>query len=265
MRDRKYRLGRVEERIQEMIRLDKIMIDTAGMVVGQINGLSVIDGGNFAFGQPSRITASTYMGRGGIINIERETQMSGNIHSKGVLTLAGYLGNKLAQKKPLGLTAQITFEQNYGGVDGDSASSAELYAILSSLSGVPLKQSLAVTGSVNQLGEIQPIGGVTEKVEGFFDICSAKELTGEQGVVIPTRNIDNLMLKDEVIDAVKTGQFKIFAVSTIEEGIELLTGVPAGCVNEDGEYPKESVFYLADRKLQSYYDLAKRITDNSSD
>jgi predicted ATP-dependent protease len=220
--------------------------------VGQINGLAVIQLGGFMFGHPTRITARTYIGRGGVINIERETDMSGNIHSKGILTLAGYLGGKFAQEKPLGLTAQVTFEQTYSGVDGDSASSTELYCILSSLSGVPLKQSIAVTGSVNQHGEVQPIGGVTEKVEGFFDICLAKGLTGEQGVLIPASNVDNLMLKDEVLDAVKGNRFHIYAVKTIEEGIELLSGVPAGEIGKNGKYPKDSIFYLADKKLQEF-------------
>jgi len=227
-------------------------IDTAGDVTGQVNGLSIIETAGYYFGRPSRITARTYVGRGGVINIEREASMSGNIHSKGVLILAGYLGGKFAQKKPLGLTAQITFEQLYNGVEGDSASSAELYAILSSLSGLPLKQNLAVTGSVNQFGEIQPIGGVTEKIEGFFNVCKAKGLTNNQGVVIPVLNIDNLMLKDEVLDAVKEGRFHIYAVKDIEEGIELLTGVPAGRPEEDGTYPEGSVFDLVDRKLQQY-------------
>jgi lon-related putative ATP-dependent protease len=252
IKERKYRSNQMEEKIQELILQEKILIDTEGAVVGQVNGLAVIQLGGYMFGHPSRITARTYIGRGGVINIERETDMSGNIHSKGILTLTGYLGGKLAQEKPMGLTAQVTFEQTYSGVDGDSASSTELYAILSSLSGVPLKQSIAVTGSVNQHGEIQPIGGVTEKVEGFFDICLAKGLTGEQGVLIPASNVDNLMLKDEVLDAVKEKRFHIYAVKTIEEGIELLSGIPAGEIGKDGKYPKDSIFYLADKKLQEF-------------
>lgn len=252
VRERLYRSNRLEEKIQELILQEKILIDTEGEAVGQVNGLSIIETGGYVFGRPSRITARTYMGRGGIINIERETKMSGSIHSKGVLTLAGYLGGKFAQEKPLSLTAQITFEQLYDGVEGDSASSAELYAILSSLAGLPLKQNLAVTGSVNQFGEIQPIGGVTEKIEGFFEICKAKGLTGEQGVIIPVQNVDNLMLKDEILDAVKEKRFHIYAVKDIKEGIELLTGVPAGEPGEDGSYPEGSVFYLVDRKLREY-------------
>ncbi|MDD4346744.1 MAG: AAA family ATPase [Desulfitobacteriaceae bacterium] len=252
IKERKYRSNKLEEKIQEQILQRKILIDIEGAIVGQVNGLVVLQLGGYIFGHPTRITARTYIGRGGVINIERETDLSGNIHSKGILTLSGYLGGKLAQEKPLGLTAQVTFEQTYSGVDGDSASSAELYAILSSLSGVPLKQSLAVTGSVNQHGEIQPIGGVTEKIEGFFDICAAKGLTGEQGVLIPAQNVDNLMLKDEVLDAVREKRFHIYAVKTIEEGLELLSGVPAGEIGKDGKYARDSIFYLADQKLREF-------------
>lgn len=262
--ERKYRANKLEEKIQEMIRQDKILISTTGSVVGQINGLSVLEIGGYMFGQPSRITAVTYMGRGGIINIERETKMSGNIHAKGVLTLAGFLGSRFAQDYPLGLTAQITFEQNYEGVEGDSASSTELYALLSSLSGVPLQQNLAVTGSVNQRGEIQPIGGVTEKVEGFFDVCRARGLTGDQGVMIPARNIDNLMLKEEVLAAVQAGQFHLYAVSTIEEGIELLSGVPAGVLGPDGKYPEGSIFGLAEQKLRRFHEQSTAREDPSN-
>lgn len=250
--ERKYRANRIEEKIQEQIIEKKMLISTEGMVVGQLNGLSVMETGGYAFGLPSRITARTYAGTGGVINIERETEMSGNIHSKGVLTLSGYLGGKFAQKKPLGMTAQITFEQSYGGVDGDSASSTELYAILSSLSGVPLKQSLAVTGSVNQRGEIQPIGGATEKIEGFFDICRSRGLSGEQGVIIPVQNIDNLMLKDEILTAVGEVKFHVYAVKSIEEGIEILSGVHAGTTDEDGKFEEGSVFHRAQKKLEEY-------------
>ena len=254
IRDKKYRNNRIEEKIQEMIRNGKVLIDTGGAVVGQVNALSVIGIGGYMFGQPSRITAVTYMGRGGIINIERETEMSGNIHSKGVLTMAGYLGGKFAQDVPLGLTAQITFEQNYGGVDGDSASCAELYAILSSISEIPIRQNLAVTGSVNQLGFVQPIGGATEKIEGFFDVCAATGLSGDQGVIIPIQNVDNLMLKEEIIEAVRDGKFHLYAVRRIEEGIELLTGIPAGEKDEKGDYPEGTVFSKVTRKLNSYYE-----------
>jgi len=228
IKNKKYRSNMIEEKMQQQIVQKKVFIDTEGAVAGQVNGLSVMSASGYSFGLPSRITARTYSGTEGIINIERETEMSGNIHSKGVLTLNGYLGGKFAQEKQLGLTAQVTFEQLYGGVEGDSASSAELYAILSSLSDVPIKQSFAVTGSVNQMGQIQPIGGVNEKIEGFFDICSLNGLTGDQGVIIPESNVTNLMLKDEVIDAVKEGKFHIYSVRKIEEGLELLTGITAG-------------------------------------
>ncbi|MDF9409978.1 MAG: Lon protease [Pelotomaculum sp. PtaB.Bin013] len=249
IKERRYRSSRIEEKFQELIINNSIMIDTQGCVVGQVNGLAVSEFGGYVFGRPVRITARTYLGRGGIINIEREAQMSGSIHSKGILILAGYLGGKFAQKKPLGITAQITFEQLYDGVEGDSASSAELYAILSSLSGLPLKQCLAVTGSVNQFGEIQPIGGATEKIEGFFDICKARGLSGEQGVIIPIQNLENLMLKEEILDAVNEGKFHIYAVKDIEEGIELLSGVAAGKMMEDGTYPKGSVMDLVEQKI----------------
>lgn len=253
IRERRYRANRLEEKIQEQILHGKILISTSGVAIGQVNGLSVIESGAYWFGQPSRITAVTFMGRSGVVNIERETEMSGQIHSKGVLTLAGFLGQRFAQDKPLSLTAQVTFEQNYEGVDGDSASSSELYAILSSLADLPLRQSLAVTGSVNQHGEIQPIGGATEKIEGFFDICKAKGLSGEQGVLIPAGNTDHLMLKDDVLDAVKAGQFHIYAVRTIEEGIELLSGMAAGSRNPDDRYPEDTVFGRVDKKLQAYH------------
>lgn len=259
IKERRYRSSRIEEKMQEFIINDTIMIDTAGGVVGQVNGLAVSGFGGYAFGRPVRITARTYLGRGGIINIEREAQMSGSIHAKGILILAGYLGGKFAQKRPLGLTAQITFEQLYDGVEGDSASSAELYALLSSLAGLPLKQSLAVTGSVNQFGEIQPIGGATEKIEGFFDICRARGLTGEQGVIIPAQNIVNLMLKEEILAAVREGSFHIYAVKTIEEGIELLSGVAAGQMGADGTYPEGSVMYLVEQKISEYHEALTRV------
>ncbi len=253
IRQRHFRRSRVEEKVQEMILTGKLLIDTAGERIGQVNGLSVVELGNFAFGQPTRITAVTFMGKDGVIAIERETEMSGSIHSKGVLTLSGYLGMQFAQDKPLSLTAQITFEQNYGGIEGDSASSAELYAILSSLADAPIRQSLAVTGSVNQYGEIQPIGGVTEKIEGFYDICVAKGLTGDQGVIIPQSNMDNLMLKDEVLDAVRAGRFHLYAVQTIEDGIEILTGLAAGQKDAAGTYPEGSIFARVNQKLQTFH------------
>jgi ATP-dependent Lon protease len=238
-----------EERLQEMIDRGTIMIDTEGEVVGQVNGLAVYSIGDYMFGKPSRITASTAMGRAGVINIEREADMSGNTHNKGVLILGGYLRKKFAQDKPLAMSASIAFEQSYSGVDGDSASSTEIYALLSSLSGVPIRQSIAVTGSVNQKGEVQAIGGVNQKIEGFFDCCRLKGLNGRQGVMIPQSNVKDLMLRKDVIAAVEEKRFRIYAVSTIDEGIEILTGKKAGSLQPDGKYPEGTINYLADRKL----------------
>lgn len=235
-----------------MIKEESLLIDTEGYEVGQINGLTVIKIGDYSFGKPARITASTYMGKEGIINIEREIEMSGSSHSKGVLILTGYLGEKFAQDIPLSLTANLCFEQLYGGVDGDSASSTEAYALLSSLSGVPINQSIAVTGSVNQKGYIQPIGGVNEKIEGFFQICKLRGFNGEQGVIIPKQNIRNLHLSDEIIEAVKDKKFHIYAITTIDEGIEILTGVPAGKRNKEGKFPAGSINYLAQEKLKKF-------------
>jgi lon-related putative ATP-dependent protease len=250
VRERVERVNLIEDKIQEMIEEGTILIDTEGAVVGQVNGLSVYDMGQFMFGKPARITARTAMGRAGVVNIEREADLSGPTHNKGVLILGGYLRGKYATKRPLSLTASLAFEQSYGGVDGDSASSTEVYAILSSLSGLPLRQDLAVTGSLNQKGEIQPIGGVNEKIEGFFDVCKAKGLTGTQGVLIPHQNVQNLMLRTEVVDAVKAGKFRIHPVRTIDEGIEILTGVEAGAAGEDGGFPEGTVHFLVDRELQ---------------
>jgi ATP-dependent Lon protease len=206
--------------------------------------------GQFMFGKPARITARTAMGRAGVINVEREADLSGPTHNKGVLILGGYLRGKYATKRPMSLTASLAFEQSYGGVDGDSASSTEVYAILSSLSGLPLRQDLAVTGSLNQKGEVQPIGGVNEKIEGFFDVCRAKGLTGTQGVLIPRQNAQNLMLRAEVVDAVKAGKFHVYTVRDIDEGIEILTGVEAGNADANGDYPDGTVHGLVDRELQ---------------
>lgn len=252
--ERAYRSNRLEELLHEQILEGTVLIATEGEVVGQINGLSVLDTGDYAFGQPSRITARVFMGDNGVIHIERETDMSGPIHQKGVLTLVGYLGGMYAQNQPLSISASLTFEQQYGGIEGDSASSAELYALLSAISGLPVKQSIAVTGSVNQRGEIQPIGGVNEKIEGFFRICAGRGLTGEQGVVIPRSNVPNLMLDEDVVTAVAEGKFHIWAISTIDEGIELLTGVPAGVPDEEGNFPEGTVHYLAKQRL---YQLAR--------
>jgi lon-related putative ATP-dependent protease len=247
--ERFYRSNLIQERINEMIERDTVMIDVAGAKVGQVNGLSVLGLGDIAFGRPSRITVSLGLGREGIIDIERQARLAGPIHSKGVMILSGYLAHQYAQDKPLSLSARLVFEQSYSGVEGDSASSTELYAILSALSGLPIRQAIAVTGSVNQRGEVQAIGGVNEKIEGFFEVCRAKRLTGEQGVMIPAANVPNLMLKDEVIDAVKDGTFRIWAVRTIDEGIEVLTGVTAGERQPDGSYDEGSVHSLADARL----------------
>ncbi len=235
-----YRAARVQERIQESIQREQLLIDTTGAVVGQVNGLSVYSLGNHSFGRPSRITARVRMGKGDVVDIEREVDMGGPIHSKGVLILSGFLGARYAAEQPLSLSATLVFEQSYGGVDGDSASSAELYALMSALSGVPIRQSLAVTGSINQLGQIQPIGGVNEKIEGFFDVCRARGLTGDQGVLIPTANGQNLMLREDVVAAARAGQFHVFTVATVDEGIALLTGVPTGEA-VDGVYPPETI------------------------
>jgi ATP-dependent Lon protease len=233
-----------------MIQEGTIMIDTDGRVVGQVNGLAVYDMGQFMFGKPSRITARTAMGRAGVINIEREADMSGSTHNKGVLILGGYLRGKYAQNKPFALSASVAFEQSYSGVDGDSASSTEVYAILSSLSQVPLRQDVAVTGSLNQKGEIQPIGGVNEKIEGFFDVCKAKGLTGTQGVLIPHQNVQDLMLRRDVVKAVAQGKFHVYPVATIDEGIEVLTGVEAGRSKEDGAFEEGTLNDLVDKELQ---------------
>ena len=245
-----YRVNLIEEKIQEMIDDGTIMIDSDGTVVGQVNGLSVYSFGDHAFGKPSRITAKTSMGKAGIINIEREVEMSGPIHSKGVYILAGYLRDRYAQDKPITMSASICFEQSYGGVEGDSASSTELYALLSSLSGLPLRQDIAVTGSVNQKGEVQPIGGVNEKIEGFFEVCKAKGLTGKQGVMIPHLNIGDLMLRKDVVEAVKEGKFHIYPVKSINQGIEILTGVEGGESLDGGKFKEGTVNDLVDKKLR---------------
>jgi ATP-dependent Lon protease len=258
VRERFERVSLIEDKIQEMIDEGTIMIDTAGRVVGQVNGLAVYSMGQFAFGKPSRITARTSVGRAGVINIEREADLSGQTHNKGVLILGGYLRGKYAADKPFALSASIAFEQSYSGVDGDSASSTEVYAILSSLSGLPLRQDLAVTGSLNQKGEIQPIGGVNEKVEGFFDVCQAKGLTGTQGVLIPHQNVQNLMLRQDVVDAAAAGRFHVYPVTTVDEGIEILTGVPAGRKKDDGTWEEGTVHGLVDRELVR---LAKAVKD----
>jgi len=258
IKEKIYRSNKYEKKIQEYIMDGTILIDTEGTVVGQVNGLSVLDMGEYSFGRPSRITAATYAGKKGIINIEREAKMSGNIHDKGVLILSGYLGRKFAQKSPLSLTTSIAFEQSYGGIDGDSASSTELYAVLSSLSEIPIKQNIAVTGSVNQNGEIQPIGGANQKIEGFFRVCMGKGLTGDQGVMIPYQNVDNLMLDDDVIEAVREGKFHIYPVKTVEQGIEILTGIPAGVPDLEGNYPEGTVYRKVQKKLEDFRKIVEK-------
>lgn len=253
-----YRSNMVDERLRDMITEGHVMVDVDGAVVGQINGLAVMSLGDYMFGKPSRITARTFTGQSGIVNIEREVRMSGSLHDKGVMILSGYLGGQYAHEAPLSLSASIAFEQSYSGVDGDSASSTELYAILSSLSQTPIKQQYAVTGSVNQRGEIQPIGGVTQKIEGFYEICKAKGLTGDQGVLIPHQNVKNLMLREEVVDAVRDGKFHVYAVHHIDEGIEILTGVPAGVRGEDGIYPEDTIHGRVERRLQEIRDHLKK-------
>ena len=245
-----HRSRMVEDKIQEMIDEGVLMIDIEGEKLGQINGLSVYNLGDYSFGRPAKITAEVSMGRAGIINIEREADLSGRAHNKGVLIIGGYFRGKYAHDKPLSMSASLAFEQSYNGVDGDSASSTEIYAILSELSGLPIRQDIAVTGSVNQKGEIQPIGGVNQKIEGFFEVCKTKGLTGKQGVMIPYQNICDLMLKPEVVETVKQGMFHVYGVKTIDQGIELLTGMAVGQIQPDGKYPKDTVNYLVDSRLE---------------
>ncbi len=256
--ERRFRHNLPDERIRELIERGTILIDTEGEVVGQVNGLAIYSLGDVMFGKPSRITCQTFLGRSGVINIERESQLSGRIHDKGVLILSGYLGWKYAQEHPLSLSASLCFEQSYEGVEGDSASSTELYALLSSLADVSIKQNIAVTGSVNQKGEIQPIGGVNQKIEGFFQVCRAKGINGHQGVLIPRSNLKNLMLRPEVIEAVKEGKFHIYAASTVDEGIEVLTGVPAGKRRKDGKYPAGTINRKVADTLKAMADKLKK-------
>jgi len=257
LEERVYRSNLIEKKIEEMIARDVIMIDTEGETVGQVNGLAVLSLGDYGFGKPNRITASIGVGRKGIIDIERESQMGGQTHTKGVLILSGYLNGKYAKEKPLSLTARLAFEQSYSGVDGDSASSTELYAMLSALSGKPIKQYVAVTGSVNQKGEVQAIGGVNEKVEGFYEVCKAKGMTGMEGCMIPQSNVRNLMLKEEVVEAIKEGRFHVWPVKTIEEGIEVLTSVPAGEPDQDGTYPEGTINRIVQERLDEMAELIK--------
>lgn len=250
--EKEQRSSLYKEKYEEMLENDIIMIDVSGTEIGQINGLAVLDMGNFAFGMPSRITATTYVGKSGIVNIEKEARMSGQTHDKGVQIITGFLGQTYAQKFPMSLSCRVCFEQNYNGIDGDSASSTELYCIISSLSELPIRQDLAVTGSVNQKGEIQAIGGVTHKIEGFFDLCKKRGLTGTQGVIIPFSNVKDLVVNDEVVNAVKQGEFHIYPIAHINEGIELLMQYPAGEKNEEGNFPPDSVHGKVYAKLEEF-------------
>lgn len=253
-----HRADRIREHTQDAIKRGTILIDTAGAKPGQINGLSVLQIGGFAFGQPTRITASVQLGKGDVVDIERQVELGGPTHSKGVLILAGFLGSRFGVNQPLALKASLVFEQSYGGVDGDSASSAELYALISALAELPIKQSFAVTGSVNQHGQVQAIGGVNEKIEGFFDICRQTQLSGEQGVLIPASNVKHLMLRDDVVEATKAGKFQIYPIETIDEGIEMLTGVPAGIRGKTGNYPADSVNGRVEARLAALSEVVRR-------
>jgi len=251
------RSSRLRDRARENILQEVALIDTSGSCVGQVNGLSVLELGGFRFGRPTRITCQVRPGTGKVVDIEREVELGGPIHSKGVLILSGFLAGRYALTTPMSLFASLVFEQSYGGVEGDSASSAELYAILSALSELPLRQDLAVTGSVNQLGEVQAIGGVNEKIEGFFDICRARGLTGSQGVLVPKANVQHLMLHRDVIDACAAGKFAIYPIATIDEGIALLTGCAAGVRGADGNYPSESVNRQVEDRLLAYASIRR--------
>ena len=253
---KRHRGNLIEERIQDEITAGTLMVDLEGEVVGQVDGLSIYQMGDYAFGRPCRITARTFIGNKGVIDIQREAELAGEIHSKGVMTLAGYLAGKFAGGQPFALSASLTFEQTYSEVDGDSAAAAELTAVLSSLADVPIRQYLAITGSVNQLGEIQPIGGVNEKIEGFFESCKKHGLTGNQGVIIPTRNIKHLALCREVVNAVESGTFAVYGVNRIEEVLELLTGMPAGEPQENGQFPANTMLGRVARRLEEMAKIA---------
>jgi ATP-dependent Lon protease len=263
--NRRHRVNLIEDKIQEMYDNDVLLVSTTGKEAGQINGLSIINIGEYQFGRPARITANTSLGKAGVINIEREADLSGPLHNKGVAILSGYFRQMFAQDKPLSMSASLSFEQSYSGVDGDSASSTEIYAILSSLTGIPIKQGIAVTGSVNQKGEIQPIGGVNEKIEGFFDVCKSRRLTGRQGVIIPHQNVQDLLLRPDVLEAIEKGRFHVYPVKTISEGIEILTGVPGGKQLRGGGFNKGSVMARADDKLREMALAYDRFARDNSD
>jgi lon-related putative ATP-dependent protease len=249
LRERIYRHNKIEEYLIEMMAEGTLIIKTEGSIVGQVNGLAILDMGDYTFGKPSRITAKTYAGKAGVLNIERETKMSGKIHEKAILIINHYLGSKYAIKRPISLSASITFEQLYSIIEGDSATCAEMYALLSSIAQIPIKQSLSVTGSMDQNGEVQPIGGVNEKIEGFFQLCKLRGLDGSHGVIIPSKNKINLMLDQEVIDAVQKDRFRIYAIDHMEEGLEILTDMKAGTLTADGTYPEGTINYLVEKRL----------------
>ncbi len=255
--ERIYRTNRIEERLREMILEGTLIVETEGEKAGQVNGLAVIDLGDYSFGKPSRITAKTYAGKAGVVNIERETKMSGKIHEKAILIITNYLGSKYATKKPISLSASITFEQLYDMVEGDSATCAELYALLSSIANIPLKQGIAVTGSMDQNGDVQPVGGINEKIEGFFELCEFRGLDGRHGVIIPRRNVKNLMIKNDLVDAVREGKFTIYPIDRVEQGIEILTNIPAGDLREDETYPEGTINYLIVKRLTEITEAVK--------
>ena len=259
-----HRADRVREQIQEQIQRDVLLVDTSGERVGQVNGLAVYEVGSFRFGRPTRITATTRLGRGEVIDIEREVELGGAIHSKGVLILSSFLAARYAKNQPLSLNASLVFEQSYGPVEGDSASVAELCALLSSLSEAPLRQSLAVTGSVNQHGQVQPIGGVNEKIEGFFDTCQARGLTSQQGVIIPLSNVKHLMLRQDVVEAAEAGNFHVYAIKTVDEAIALLTGVAAGECDDQGAYPEGTMNARVAARLKGMFDLRQKFGKETS-
>jgi len=260
---RTYRSSLAEDRYRELIEDGTIRISTDGETVGQVNGLAVLSFGEVWFGRPSRITARVSLGRGQLVNVERETRLSGKIHDKGFMVLTGYLRGKYGRDKPLSLNASIGFEQSYNEVDGDSASSTELYALLSAISGLPVAQGIAVTGSVDQNGNVQAVGGATPKVEGFFQVCKVKGFTDHQGVLVPRDNLKHLMLNDEVTAAVEASRFHVYGVSTIDEGIEVLTGIPAGERRKDGTYPAGTVHYLVELRLQEMVRAAREFSVES--
>jgi lon-related putative ATP-dependent protease len=257
-----YRSNLIQERVQEFIQRGILLVDTTGEAVGQVNGLAVIELGDYAFGRPSRITATIGLGQAGLIDIEREARMGGPIHTKGVLILSGYLSQRYAHDKPLSLSARLVFEQSYEGVEGDSASCAELFTLLSAVSGIPIRQGIAVTGSLNQQGEVQAIGGVNQKIEGFFDVCQAAGLTGDQGVIIPESNVQNLMLREDVVEAVEQGRFHVYPIRSVDQGIEILTGRPAGERGPDGAFPEDTVNHLVDQRLR---EMAERLRSFARD